>query len=261
MDIERTTFDYKRIAEGYAKDRPFLHGQVIDMLKEKLSLTANFEKGLDVGCGAGLSTKALRRVCNDVTGTDIAEEMIKAAAALHKDSGCHFVQAAAEEIQAKPDTFSIVTAAGVINWVDETKFLPLLGRIMKEKGILLVYDFWITDRMEQEPAYTDWYREQYLKAFPKPPRKENVWTKEQIAPYHFQMLDRVSYEMRFQMNEEAFIRFMLLQSNVIAQVEEKGKSLAEVRQWFEKTLAPCFADGKKKNLVFEGYSWYMQLDS
>lgn len=57
------SFDYKRIAEGYAKDRPYLHGQVIERLKRDLQINGNFANGLDVGCGAGLSTKALRSIC------------------------------------------------------------------------------------------------------------------------------------------------------------------------------------------------------
>lgn len=45
--MNNQSFDYKRIAEGYAKDRPFLHSHVMELLKEKLRITHNFENGLD----------------------------------------------------------------------------------------------------------------------------------------------------------------------------------------------------------------------
>lgn len=41
-----------------------------------MNITPIFSHGLDVGCGAGLSKKALKQVCKKVTGTDISEEMI-----------------------------------------------------------------------------------------------------------------------------------------------------------------------------------------
>ena len=46
-------FDDRRIAKGYAKDRPFLHTQVIDMVKKECIGSRIFQNGLDVGCGAG----------------------------------------------------------------------------------------------------------------------------------------------------------------------------------------------------------------
>lgn len=256
--MNNQSFDYKRIAEGYAKDRPFLHRHVMEMLKERFHITKNFENGLDVGCGAGLSTKALRMICNQVTGTDISNEMVQAANALYTDKGYSFKQSKAEEIEAAPDTFDIVTAAGVINWIDESKFLPLLGKIMKKDGILLIYDFWITDEMEGKRGFTDWYQKQYLASFPKPPRKENIWTEEDVKPFHFRISAQENYKVSYSMDKEQFIRFMLLQSNVIAQVEEKGNSLDEVKKWFEKTLMPYFENDKKEKLIFEGYNWYLE---
>lgn len=69
-------FDAKRIAEGYRR-RPFLHPQVMErFLKGK---AVRFKNGLDVGCGAGLSSLALKNCCCRVTGVDISREMIEAA--------------------------------------------------------------------------------------------------------------------------------------------------------------------------------------
>lgn len=118
--INTVSFDYRRIAEGYAKDRPFLHGQVMERLTSKLQ--GHYQNGLDVGCGAGLSARALRQVCDRVTGADISAEMVRAALALYTEPAYSFVQAGAEEIEAPPDTYDIVTAAGVINWIDEKRF-------------------------------------------------------------------------------------------------------------------------------------------
>ena len=61
--MNNKSFDSKRIALGYAK-RPWLHKSVIEQMKIDCDLDEDFKfkNGLDVGCGAGLSTKALRLI-------------------------------------------------------------------------------------------------------------------------------------------------------------------------------------------------------
>lgn len=255
--INTVSFDYRRIAEGYAKDRPFLHGQVMERLTNKMQ--KHYQNGLDVGCGAGLSTKALRQVCDRVTGTDISEEMVRAASALYTEPEYSFVQAGAEEIGAAPDTYDIVTAAGVINWIDEKRFLPRMAGVMKKGGILLIYDFWISGRMAGKPAFTEWYEKEYLVQFPKPFCKERIWTKEDTEAFHFALLCQETYSMEWEMSMEEFVRFILLQSNVIAQVEEKGRDIEEVRRYFAESVQPYFGSAAKEKLIFDGYSWYLRL--
>lgn len=252
------SFDEKRIAEGYAKDRPYLHGQVMELLKEDLQIGEKFAYGLDVGCGAGLSTRALKSLCDRVAGIDISGEMVAAAKALYGNQNAAFYQSSAEEIKGWDHVFDIVTAAGVVNWVNEKKFLSSLRSVMKDRGILLVYDFWITDQMEGNSAYTNWWHDCYLKEFPRPLRKEYIWTQEMTYPYGFEIKKQKNFYLSCEFDREAFIRFMMLQSNVNVQVSEKGRSVDEIRQWFDRTLKESFAE-EKKILVFEGYYWCLEL--
>ena len=255
--MNNKSFDYRRIAEGYAKDRPFLHEHVIDRLKEKKQILQKYESGLDIGCGAGLSTRALRMICHRVIGTDISEHMIMAASALYDDAGYTFLQCSAEETRAEMESIDVVTAAGVINWVDEKKFLPAIQKVLKPEGLLLIYDFWISDQMIGCEEYTRWWHEQYLKEFPKPPRKENIWTDEDVEPYGLHIEEQETYTMTWETDRQQFIRFMLLQSNVAAQVEGKNRNPEEVRAWFEEGLS-AFWKEERKELIFEGYSWYLR---
>lgn len=249
------SFDYKRIAEGYAKDRPFLHGQVMELVKKDLQLKGSFERGLDVGCGAGLSTKALKMLCDQVTGTDISAEMIEAAKALYQPPAYTFYQSGAEEIKEPCSSFDIVTAAGVTGWIEEERFLRNLRPMMKDGGVLLIYDFWITDKMKGSTGYTDWWHNSYLRDFPKPPRKENIWGGDFTAPFGFELKRRRDYCMEYGFDKDAFVRFMMLQSNVNAQIDEKGRNQEEIRNWFLDTLDPIF-ENEGKVLIFEGYYWY-----
>ncbi len=248
------SFDYQRIAQGYAMDRPFLHKQVMELLRKDLPGEGNFQNGLDIGCGAGLSTKALKLLCDKVTGVDISGEMIIAARTLYQEPAYTFFQSSAEEIKAPPHSFDIVTAAGVVNWVDEKSFLTNLWPIMTKEGILVVYDFWITDRMKGNEAYTGWWHDRYLKEFPKPPRKEIIWTQEMVGPCGFIMDKQAAYTLEYGFDKEAFIKFMMTQSNVNAQIDEGGKTAGEAACWFEDTLGEVFSK-EKETLIFEGWYW------
>ncbi|MCM1087253.1 MAG: class I SAM-dependent methyltransferase [Muribaculaceae bacterium] len=254
--MNNKSFDEKRIATGYAKDRPFLHKLVIERLKKDCSINTLFQNGLDVGCGAGLSTKALRLLSDKVTGTDISPEMIKLCKQLYPDSGFTFYTAKAEETRIPDTPYDIVTAAGVVNWVDKDAFLQNMIQVTSDNALLVIYDFWISDKMIGSETYTQWYNEQYLPLFPKPPRQENIWTAQDL-PTGLQMKGQVSYQLQYPFEKESFIRFMMIQSNVNAQITAGHKSEAEIYAWMDKTLTPIF-HSQTKQLIFDGYSWYLQ---
>ena len=108
--MDKITFDEKRIAEGYM-NRPWLHKKVIERFVSDCEVTSNFRNGLDVGCGAGLSTKALHLICDRVTGTDISEQMIQVCKEEYKDNKAYtFYRAKAEETKEPTEKYDIVTA-------------------------------------------------------------------------------------------------------------------------------------------------------
>lgn len=248
-------FDYKRIAQGY-KDRPFLHKQVIEQFRNDIT-NQIFSNGLDIGCGAGLSTKALKQICSRVTGADISAEMIAVAKEVCGcTQGYDFIVSKAEEVPAVDEGFDIVTAAGVIQWVEREPFLQNLKNIMNDQGYVLIYDFCISDKMKNSDTYSLWWHNMYLKEFPKPFRNEYVWTKDDVAKYGFAMINQVQYEMEYEFDMDSFIKFMMIQSNVNDKIEGEGRDINEVRKWFEQSLS-CIFNQQKRTVIFTGYSWYM----
>lgn len=97
-------FDFQRIAEGY-KRRPFLHKQIIERFQKDIT-SQTFSNGLDIGCGAGLSSKALKTICRHVTGTDISKEMITVAREVCANTEEYdFIVSKAEELPAFEKSF------------------------------------------------------------------------------------------------------------------------------------------------------------
>ena len=122
-----------------------------------------------------MDNKALRLICDKVTGTDIAESMVEVC----------------NEIYGADPSYSFY-AAGCINWVDEKKFMNNMAEVLDDNGLIVIYDFGITDGMVGSDDYTRWYRGEYLSKFPKPPRKENKWTQSDLID-GFVMKKRTGY--------------------------------------------------------------------
>lgn len=250
-------FNHKRVAEGYAKDRPSNHRRIIAKTRKELQLEQSFDRGLDVGCGSGSSTAALKELCHQVIGLEEAPEMLRVAQREHQAPDIRFWQGKAEEAPFPEDFFDIATASGSINWIDPRLFLPSMSRQIKAGGWLIIYDDAISSRSAGDESFAQWYNNEYLAAFPKPFRKEEKWDAELLAPYSFCIVKQEEDAHRVTMNQEEFLRFMITQSNVVSAVERGERSLESVKEWFRQTLERIFRGGGRE-VGFEGYIWYIQ---
>lgn len=249
--MDNQLFDSKRIASGYANDRPWLHKSIIEQIKVDFADRIPFQNGLDVGCGAGLSTRALKLICNKVTGTDLSEEMVHICENLYNASGFTFYTAKAEETEIPQTPYDIVTAAGVVDWVEKGRFLENMKCVMAENAPLIIYDFWISDKMVGNKAYTDWYQNQYLANFPKPPRNETVWEPNNMQA-GFSLIKQTVCEMQYEFDVDSFIRFMMTQTNINSKIESGDMAEVEVHDWMWEMLNPIF-QGQRRTLIFDGY--------
>jgi SAM-dependent methyltransferase len=249
-----TFFSFQRVAEGYANHRPYYHPVVISKIRSHLGLKSTLSTALDVGCGTGLSTLALREIADHVVGTDSSAAMISVAnGSGHKDIG--FRCAPAEELRFPDQSFDLITVCGAINWIDRDRFLPEAKRALKPNGWLVVYDNFITEHMREVPAYTQWYQEQYVFRYPKPPRDETPLTPVEAEQHGFHVVQE-DYTNALSMSTEQYVEFMLTQSNVIAAVDMGSESLSDAREWMHRTLAPVFPE-QHGTFLFAGYIWYL----
>ncbi len=249
-------FAYRRIAEGYARHRPRFHSLVVHKIRQRVNLDGKFATALDVGCGTGLSTSALRDLAEHIVGVDSSAEMIAIAKA-QKEPGITYYLGTAEELAFAESSFDLITVSGAINWIERDKFLPEARRVLKEKGWLIIYDNCITEHMRESSAYELWYKEQYLLRYPKPPRKKAPHIREESGTYGFRFDQAEEYTNDIVWSLEKNIDFLLTQSNIIAAVDTGKESVEDVRTWMYETLAPIIPD-KKGTFEFRGYIWYLQ---
>ncbi len=117
-------FSPKTAAERYAKGRPFFHRLVIRRAKDFLPDDKLLPLALDVGCGTGLSTVALKEIAENIIGTDISPEMIMLAP---KDKDIAYVVSDAENLPFNENEFNLITISQAVHWLNRKKFFSKRG--------------------------------------------------------------------------------------------------------------------------------------
>lgn len=112
-------------------------------------------KVLDVACGTGDVSMALRDKGMAVTGVDISERML--AIACSKVAGVEFMTGDASALPFSDSSFDAVTIAfGIRNFDKRDKCIEELFRVIRPGGILAVLEFSIPDNRLWRMVYT-WY--------------------------------------------------------------------------------------------------------
>jgi predicted TPR repeat methyltransferase len=127
-------FDTPAMAAGYAKSRPEVHPHILERARKLLPMPLPVEHALDVGCGAGLSTRALQVIARHPLGIDPSEAMVKCASALVP--AAKFMVGSAESLSVPSRSMDLITAAGSLNYVDLSRFFPEAVRLRGPQQVL-----------------------------------------------------------------------------------------------------------------------------
>ena len=121
-------------ADLYASYRPELHEVAL-----KLELQPKqYGRGLDVGCGTGHSTRALRRYCGEVIGVDNAYAMLRRAQPMN---GVHYELSDGVHWPVRTGSVSVVTFAGSLPYLDQEQAAAELRRVAAPGATVVVYDW------------------------------------------------------------------------------------------------------------------------
>jgi ubiquinone/menaquinone biosynthesis C-methylase UbiE len=246
-------FAFRSSAERYAQGRPYFHPTVIRRIKERLSLTIPFQRALDVGCGTGLSTIALKEIAERVVGIDSSAEMIGLASA---DSNTEYQLANAEHFPFGDQAFDLVTVSQAIHWFDRAGFLRETRRVTRTEGWLIVYDNYFAG--SDNGAFNVWHEESYLKRYPSPPRAWAAFAAEDAEQAGFHLMGDEVIRNTISFSVDGLIDYFTTQSNIIAAVEEGDESITETRAWLKENLGCFFEGGSMHDFLFTAPIWYLQ---
>ena len=248
-------FNSKSAAERYPKGRPYFHPLVVERIRSFLSPAKPIARAVDVGCGTGLSTAALRGIAEEVVGVDAAPEMVALA------ERCERVEYALADALRLPfgeSEFDLMTLSSAFHWLEREKFLKEASRVLRPGGWLVVYDNYFSGQMEDGPAFQTWYRESYLAKYPPPPRAKSTFGGENSGGENFLLAGEEQYQNRISFSVEGLVDYLTTQSNVIAAVEGGGEDIEGARLWLRDGLKPLFGDMKEAAFPFHGPIWYLK---
>lgn len=247
-------FGAKTAAERYAKGRPRFHSFVVEKIKDFFALEENFESALDVGCGTGLSSVALKNIAERVVGVDISEEMINQA---EKIEGIEYFLASAENLPFGAAEFDVITISQAIHWVDKSKFFAEADRVLKPDSMIVAYDNLFQGKMADNPAFNDWYKNEFLENYPVPPRGKRAFERESENATDFVLRHEEFNDNLIELSADELVDYLITITNVIAHIENGSQSVEEVRDWLTKGVSAFFA-GQRKSLAFINPIWFLQ---
>ncbi|MBL8228952.1 MAG: class I SAM-dependent methyltransferase [Bryobacterales bacterium] len=238
------------LSTGYATSRPPVHPRVIERMRRRLPDSKQFARVLDVGCGAGLSTKPLRTISGHCVGIDPVEAMLHLTR--HTTEHADFVTGHAEALPFQTASFDLIAAAGSLNYVDLNEFFPQAHRILSSTGALAVYDFSPGRRFRGNSALSEWYSEFETRyptaqdgALPLSPERLS----ELATGFTLEWHER--FEIGIPLDPQFYENYMMTETSVAYAVKQ-GTPEGEIRDWCRSTLVPVF-QGQSCEVLFDGY--------
>jgi SAM-dependent methyltransferase len=247
-------FEHDRVAAGYASARPYLHPEVFARVRARLRPAAPLRRGLDVGCGTGLSSVALLGLAREVTGVDASVPMLRRA---RKAEHVRYLASSAEALPFRSGSFDLIAACGSIDWVDRARFLPRAAELLVSGGWLTPVDFGDTGRSAEILGLERWHDEVFQRAYPRPPAPDPMVTRDEAARFGFGEPANHRFVSQCSFTAPQYSDFLMTESNVIAAVEYGEQSAGEIQAWLEAQLTPLFGTGSHA-VAFGGYIQVLQ---
>ena len=249
------SFDPQSAAERYAHGRPYFHPHVIGRIKAYLALPQPVARAIDVGCGTGLSTLALKAIADHVVGVDRSAEMLTLAPS---DPQLEYLVGLAEKLPVNDNDFDLMTLSSAFHWIDRSAFFAEARRVLRPRAWLVVYDNYFTAQMDGNPAYQTWAREHFLTRYPRPPRARVGFDAEDSRREGFHFAGQENYQNVVKFSVGTLVDYLVTQSNIIARVEGGDERIQDVRQWLTDSVAPFFDQRAEAAFIFGGPIWYLR---
>ncbi|MGE0449293.1 MAG: class I SAM-dependent methyltransferase [Vicinamibacterales bacterium] len=242
-------------AGRYAKARPSVHSSAIERFRLAARIAVPFARALDVGCGTGHSTVALASIADSVVGVDPSTEMLSHAVAHSK---VRYQRASAESLPFPDGGFDLITAALAFHWFDASAFLAESRRVLRSPGWLLIYTSGFTGEVLEEPAFSAWFRGEFLTRYPTPARKSTVLNPSLAEGNGLAWVGEESFSNDVEMTIDTFVDYELSTTNIIAAAERSHLELRQAEAWMRESLVSLLTPRHKGTFRFVGKAVFLK---
>jgi ubiquinone/menaquinone biosynthesis C-methylase UbiE len=257
--MKKNYFKSKGAARAYAKGRPYHHDRVVELAKAFLEIESPLQKALDIGCGTGLSSVALKEVADEIVAVDVSREMLSEAPI---DSQIQYLNATAEHLPFATSEFDLVTIASAFHWFDEERFIEELKRVLKKDARVVIYETHLS-HLADCPEFKEWISKTFRKRYPGPPRCYE-FRRARFEDRGLSLLGEESFEFEFEFDISEMADHFLSMSYIITAVDAGTETLEGASDWLRKELQqfPAFRIGGpskgKGRIVFAGTIRYLR---
>jgi len=244
------SFSTNAMAAGYAAFRPPLHGRILERVKPHLPWPGKASRAVDIGCGAGLSTRALKEVADQCIGIDAAETMLRGSA--QAVPGADFVVGRAEALPVRDCCIDLITAAGSLNYVDLPNFFREAARALVTGGWIVVYDFSPGRTFADAPGLDGWFLS-FIDRYPWPPNEALELDPERLATIdpRIELRSHEYFAISLTLTPAFYLEYMMTETNV-SHALRGGVQEQEIRSWCSNTLRSAWGE-RPREVLFRGY--------
>lgn len=231
-------FEQEEIASRYAKYRPQVQAEIMKQIAEELSWTNKVATALDVACGTGHSTQALLPYAEQVMACDVSKEMLKQAKDFLPELS--FFLSPAETLPVPNKSIDILSVSFSFHWFDQNTFLTEAARVLKQDGLLIIYNMFFTGAMLNNPEYQTWHKDIYQQRYATPKRKRVALSDLLKAQnYALSLAHTIALSQPLQLTALELRNYLSTQSNIAAALE-RGEQLSDIDACLDKALEPFF---------------------
>lgn len=245
------------VARRYASYRPYFHPLVISKVQAALKLETPVKKALDVACGTGQSTRALKHIADQVVGCDISTEMLSVAS---QQPGISYVVAPAEQLPFEDADFDLLTVSLAFHWLDRMRFLPEAARVLRPGGWLIIYTNSFEGAMREDASFEQWFTQTYLADYPITPRDSKPLDHHILSEYALRLTREERYVNDVLFTPEELVSYLMTKSLVTAVIERGEKGREQVYNELLEQISPFFTS-EHGTFRFSGQIRYIQKEA
>ena len=246
----RNPFDSDHAARRYAAARLYYHRSALDLAREQQEI-GPVKLALDVGCGTGLSTRAVSDLAEHVVAVDASAAMLRAA---QRHARVGYLVAVAERIPLGDAVADLATVGAAFHWFHQPSALAELARVLHDGAPLVVYSDYFHGELAGQPAFATWVTESYLPRYPSPFRH---------APFDpaaaqaagFGQVSSGESEYAVPLSQAALADYLISQSNAEAAIASGQVSAEELRSQIITETAGFFAPDGIADVIFGMRVW------